>query len=263
MKKKIGREEVETQIKTNSSWQLLNDINTLGDRTRELLSIIPQETVSTILRVYRTININLKGRTYSEMPKKDKFPENDLKKIEKILIKHVTKFETQKDKMIVNRGWLEKDDVDKIKEFIRNRFWRPSYKSIQTLYAYGRELRKKKDKMTRPPDEPLNIAIFLLAEHLKAKTKKPKWNLIGDFLLEQKLINNDKDVHWTGDVIRDRYRKTNRNTLQKQYEFYRELYLYPEQKIKRDIPLEQRQWLTSFRTYERDITLPYWFELLP
>lgn len=258
----LTRKEVETQIKTHSAWQLLNAINTSGKNTQRLLTIIPQETVSTILRVYRTIN-PLKGKTYSKMLKKDKFPSKDLKKIREILMKHVTKFRTRNSKPVVKKGWLEKENVDEIIKFILNTFWRPSHKGFQTLYAIGREIRKKREKMTRPPDEPLNIVIFLLAEHLKAKIKTPKWDLICDFLLEQELIKNDEDVHWTGEVINDRYRKINRNTLPRQYQFYRELYLYPEQQVERNIPLEQRQWLTSFRTYEKDITLPYWFELLP
>jgi len=260
---RITKEEVEAQVKTHSSWQLLNAINTSGNYTKKLLSIIPRETVSTILRVYRTINIFLKGKTYSEMSKKNKFPINDIKKIREILMKHTTKFKTVNGKLIVKRGWLEKEDVEACIMFISNKFWMPSNKTIKTLFAIGREKIKKQQRTTRPPNEPLNIVIFLLAEHLKAKNKKPQWVLICDFLLEQELIKDVNDVRWTKEVIRDRYRKNNPDKLKKQYEFYRELCLYPEQKIKRDIPLEQRQWLLSFSAYERDITLPPWPELLP
>lgn len=254
---KVTKEEVETQIKTHSSWQLLNHIDTSGIHTQKLLSILKQETVSPILRVYRTINIFLEGKTYSKMSKKDKFPKNDLKKIREILMKSITKFETKQGKMI--GGWLEKDDVDKIMEFITNRFWRPSYKSFRTLYAIGREKIKKQEKITKPTDVALNILLYLLVEHLKSKTNKPNWGLIYDFLTEQGFRTADI----AEENLKDRYRKNNPDKLKKQYELYRELYLYPEQKIKRDTPLEQRQWLTSFKTYERDITLPYWFELLP
>jgi len=262
MEKEITKEQVRRQLEHHGRWKLLNEINTSGEHTQKLLTILPQETISTILRVYRVIQFYREMvNSYDSLPKKDQFPENDWKKIRSILQKHQTEYITKNSKMVVKSRWLEKKDIEDIMNYIEQKFFR-SPKGLKTLTAVGKKQIKKKKKQTKPMDASLNSAIYLLAEHLKAKTGKPNWKLIDDFLMEQGITDYSTD-YFTEETIRDRYRKIQGSKIQKQYENYRNLYLFAEHNINRDMPLKARQDFYWQRIYERDITLPPWHELIP
>lgn len=248
---------VKSSLEHSGSWRLLNQIATSGDATKKILKILSQETVSIILRVYRVIEL-FKNEidSYEKLLQKDRFPMRDFKRIREILTKHQTTRTSKGSKMIVKEKWIYQEDVDDIMNYIQDKF-KQRHKGVKTLRAIGKELIKRKEKTTRPIDVPLNIVIYLLAEHLKAKTNQPNWNLICNFLEEQQILNKG-DVTMTGDNLRDRYRHIKADKLKKQYEGYRDLYLFPERNINRN-PMEQNFY--QRRSYGRDIMLPCWFDL--
>jgi len=253
------KERVRRQLENYGIWKLLNYIDTSGNSTNRLLTILPYETISTILRVYRVIEYFMTMiESYNNLPRKSQFPTKNLKKIKQILEKHQILRISKDGKMIVSKGWLEKEDIDDIMDYIYEKI-KQSPKGMRTLVAKGKELIKKIEKQTKPTNLALNIVIYLLAEHLKAKTGKPNWILICNFLIEQKIINPD-DVSFTKETIRDRYRHISYCKIENQYENVRELYLYPEKNIKRRSVLFDDYW---DRIYERDITIPPLPELLP
>lgn len=233
----MTKEDVRRQLEHNSSWKLLNQIEPSGIATKKLLKIIPEETVSTILRVFRELNRLSEIEDYGKLHKKDKWPITALENIRKKLIN------------IRLQGFLYVNDTGDIMAVIEERI-KQGPKQIPMLQAIGKAVNKKRDKGTNTPDLALNMAVYLLANCLG-----DKWKLICDFLSEQKIINV-KDVTLTETHLRDRNRKTEKAALQKKYQGCRELWLYPEGKIDRRITGTYQQMI-----YLRDITLPPWDEL--
>lgn len=226
----MKKEDVRRQIEHHSSWKLLNQIKPSGKATKQVLSILPEETVSTILRVFRELKRLSKITDYDKLLKKDQWPITALKNIRQEL------------KNLRRQGFLYVNDEGDIMTSIEERIKRGP-KQIMMLQAMGKERIRKAERITKPPDIALNMTVFLLAEHLKAKTKKRQWELIYDFLTEQ-----EPERTKAGDDYRDRYRKINKKKLQAQYRHYRELWLYPH----KDRHIK----------HLRDITLPEWEELL-
>lgn len=150
---------------------------------------------------------------------------------------------------MVKRGFLDEKDIEDIMNLVKERI-KQGPKGLDTLQAMGKAAIRKKEKVTRPPDIALNMVIFLLAEHLKAKTAKRRWGLIHEFLKEQGIDLTDREPE-----LKDKFRDINKKKLQTQYQTYRDLWLYPERNLKTGI--------TQHRLDSRDITLPYWPDLLP
>lgn len=236
----MTKENVRRQLEHHSSWKLLNQIATSGKATKQLISILPEETVSTILRVFRELKRLSEITDYDKLLKKDQWPITALKNIRQEL------------KNLHRQGFLYVNDAGDIMTSIEERI-KQGPKQIMMLQAIGKERIRKAERITKPPDIALNMTVCLLAEHLKAKTSKWQWDLIYDFLIEQEMIKTDRDID-----INDRYKKIDREKLQKQYEAYRELWLYPERNINRRIT-----GTLQHSIYVRDITLPEWTELLP
>lgn len=267
MKKKITKnipaintqlESVKSSLEHSSSWRLLNQLDTSTEATKKILKILSQETVSIILRVYRVIEL-FKNEivSYEKLLQRDRFPMRDFKRIKEILTKHQTTRTSKGSKMIVKERFIYQEDVDDIMNYIQDKF-KQRHKGVKTLRAIGKELIKRKEKTTKPTDVPLNIVIYLLAEHLKAKTQQPNWNLICDFLQEQQIINKD-DVTLNEDNLRARYSYIKVDKIKNQYKNYRSLYLFTERNINRN---SFQQNFYQQRIYERDIMLPYWSDLI-
>lgn len=239
----MTKENVRRQLEHHSSWKLLNQIATTGEATKQLISILPEETVSTILRVFRELKRLSEIMDYDKLLKKDQWPITALKNIRQEL------------KNLHRQGFLYVNDAGDIMTSIEERI-KQGPKQIMMLQAIGKERIRKAERITKPPDIALNMTVCLLAEHLKAKTSKWQWGLIYDFLIEQQIIEDDAGK--TGSVIEHRYKKIDKKKLQAQYQNYRNLWLYPERNIKRTITGTYQEMI-----HLRDITLPEWTELLP
>lgn len=209
----MGKELLRLISESSQAWESLNFIDGSGEATQKLLAIFPKETLLKILRLYRII----KGFD-EEVPRykylSDTFPVKDFQRIKGILERHQGK-------------WIGKEDIEDCISYIQERFER-SQKGIKALRARAKEERIKRLKITKPTDEPLIIAVYLLVSHMKAKTKKANWKLICDFFQEQKIINRD-DVHSAEYELRNRYRKTTEARVKNLYESYRGIYTYPMQ----------------------------------
>lgn len=244
----ITKEQVKQQLESWGEWEELNLINQ-GNATNKLLKIISQETIATILRIYRVSKDLQKKQTFSKLSSKYVFPEKDINKIKSILEK------------LKAEGWLFKEDIEPVlSKIIKGIVASP--KGRKALYAYRKETRKKEEKLRRPADEPLNFVIYFLAKHLQATTGRPQWSLICNFLIEQQIVIEKGDTFYAYPQVRDRYRKINENNIQKQYEYYRDLYLYPQKNIYDDGSLEGIK-IVRTAYFKRDIILPIWSELLP
>lgn len=248
----MTKEDVRRQLEHNDIWKLLNQIESSGEATKQLLSILPAETVSTILRVFRELKRLSKIEDYDKLPKKGRLPTRELKTIQDILNTIKTERVPKGDKMKVRQGYLDDRDIEDIMTYIKE-IIKQGPKGLQTLQAMGKERIRRAERQTKKPDIALNMAISLLAEHLKDKTNKIQWSLIYDFLTEQEPEQTKAGVDY-----KDRYRKINKKRLQAQYQNYRDLWLFPERNIKRTITGTYQQMI-----YLRDITLPLWDELLP
>lgn len=244
----MTKEEVRRQFEGSGAWHLLNSIQS-GEHTQKLLKIIPEETVKTILRVYRELRRLCEITAYDKLIKKNQFPTRTVKNIQKELETIKTVLTPKGDKMMVKRGFLDAKDIEDIMNLVKERI-KQGPKGLDTLSAMGKAAIRKKEKVTRPPDIALNMLIFFLAEHLKAKTAKRRWGLIHEFLKEQGIDLTNKEPE-----LKDKFRDIQKRKLQTQYQDYRDLWLYPERNLKAGI--------SQHRLHSSDITLPYWSELFP
>ncbi len=267
MTKETAGEDVKRMLEGRGSWQGLNKITKGGTATKKILSILPEETLSTMLRINRFINLSLKGKSYSELRRTESVFEDierDFKHIHNLLRKHQfpRPGDSEYDKWARDRvmKWLTKEDVEDIMKYIQCKFIQ-SPKGVKTSMARTREIQKRRVKQTRPPDEALNITIYLLSQHLKKKTEKPHWDLIFNFLVEQKVIEPNETMK--GMDLKQRIKNMDEAKLQSQYEFYRELYPIPDFNMGNQWPHEMRVKLYMRNIYQRDLTLPAWSDLVP
>lgn len=221
-------------------------------KAENLSEILPAETVHTLLKVYRKIKQLSEYPDYSGLPKKNTFPKTFFKKI----IEHLNSLQ--------KAGWLTEQGKDNIVSSIINKLDN-SEKGKKLKYATLKEGRKKREKITRPTNTPLDFLINFLAIHLEAESqKKNKWKLICDFLEKEKIIN-EQDVYYDEENIRDRFRKLQASKFVKEYEFYREMFyriFYPESKIG---PLfsERDIYLYNLPYNRSSLTLPDLPDLMP
>lgn len=264
MKTEITREQVRKELEGSGLWKTYwNHLDVSGQHTQTLLSILSQETIMSILRVYRMIE-HLKNEIdrQSYLYKSDAPPEKDFDRIKKILQKHCTKFETyNKDKMKATTiGWIDNRGLNDIMNYIKKTFML-SHKGFNYLAAEAKEKYIKLFNLSKQI-APYNFAVYLLADHLKAKQKRINWDLIVNFLIEQKAIDKNSDVNLKN-KLRESYRKINKTNLEKHYDFYRECHIYPERKADRNLSFEQRHEFIERARHMTDIHLPPWTELLP
>jgi hypothetical protein len=151
--------------------------------TDRMTALIPKSNVDLYLTIYREmININFHKIANS-------YPREIVADIEN----HILQLEAI--------GWLDKDDSDRLIEALN---------FCMFMSNDGRNMRAAaapvmRGKRGAPRDHAFAFLIFAVIEDLKYFTGRPHYDLVSDFLSEQKIIPPSKDLD--ANDLQKRYRK--------------------------------------------------------
>ncbi|MDA8103912.1 MAG: hypothetical protein M0Z71_00885 [Nitrospiraceae bacterium] len=216
-----------------------------GPETDKMLELIPKQKLTMIVRLARVLKRIGETERYKHLPKKYAFPSADIEKITRILGKH-------------KGTWLVENDIAEIAQYIQRRF-EHTPRGAQMLQSRSLDREIDRQKSTKPLDLTLLLSSFSLGMHMAAKSNKHKlkripWQLICDFLTEQKIINTS-DVHIAGAELRDRMRKMTEDKLKAAYSSCIEIFSAPA-----DVAPSEKVDLWVFAIKD---TFPTWQEIAP
>ena len=170
-----------------------NKILNYGKATYELASImdISPEALTSLVIFYKTNKMVLSERVDS--------PENELKKIEKALIK------------LQEKKWISEEGIASVAKTL---FTNLNYSPETIFYDFKSQLKK----VGAPRDIALDFLIYCIFSRLK---KRRHYRLVMDFLDEQKIIiDNETDVKFTEENLRKKFKGLNLDLLKKLNKFW-------------------------------------------
>lgn len=145
-----------------------------GSATGTLKRALSENTIKVLLSNYYYLE-GIRLRIYSSPTYARAFPEREMNSIIKQLLR------------IADKGWLRKKDAHLISKILMEIVGIFICASPNYRQQLSHEIKKLSLKGKRTPDIPLDIFIFLLAQHINKARLVGKWKLIADFLAEQEI----------------------------------------------------------------------------